>query len=122
SQFVVTIDYQSRRMCVRPIEGAQGDEFRFGIALGRRNGRIEIRGVVPDNPARASGLTVGDEVVAVDGVDVRQMHIFALRRLLGRSTRGAIFLVRHADGSEATIRLAASPALPGQVARAKEAP
>jgi C-terminal processing protease CtpA/Prc len=47
----------------------------IGAVLGhsRDEGRLFVRGAPPDRAAARAGLQVGDEVVAIDGRDVRAM-------------------------------------------------
>jgi serine protease Do len=43
------------------------------LGQARDDGRVTLRRVPPGQPAARAGLEVGDEVVAIDGRDVRRM-------------------------------------------------
>jgi hypothetical protein len=80
SQSIVTIDFPKKRIFLKPIPGAENDEFRTGIFLRRQGQQTFINSISPS--AAKAGLLRGDEILAVGGADARSMHIFAIRRLL----------------------------------------
>jgi predicted metalloprotease with PDZ domain len=76
----------------------------MGVYLGESNGRVRLNGVLRDEPAWRSGLAFGDEIIAVDGVEVAGLQSF--RETLGRSSPGQeLELLVSRMGQERTIKM-----------------
>jgi hypothetical protein len=82
--FVATFDYGRRQLwlqqqsplSVRLPHDASGVAFTHGS-----NGRYRIDAVLPDTPASAAGLRIGDVLISVDGRDARELTIGQIRDL-----------------------------------------
>ncbi|UCC71765.1 MAG: M61 family metallopeptidase [Gemmatimonadota bacterium] len=76
----------------------------MGVELGESNGRLALSGIVRDGPAWRSGLSYGDLIVAIDGVEVTSLA--SLQAFLWRSNPGqsAEFTVSR-YGENQTVRV-----------------
>lgn len=71
-RFVVTFDYDRRRMYLQPgADHAKRDTYdRLGAWLMLDGEAMRIAALVPDGPAQQAGLRVDDRILAVDGAPV----------------------------------------------------
>lgn len=84
SQFVLTFDYEHRRLYLQ-----RGQRFAFvqshgysGLGLDRLDHQtLVIATVAPDSPAQIAGLHVGDQVTAINGAPASQLGLDDLRGL-----------------------------------------
>jgi C-terminal processing protease CtpA/Prc len=55
--------------------------YSWGLALKRDKGSVVVKGVMKGSPADKSGIKVGDEVFAVNSLDVKQLSMIDLMAL-----------------------------------------
>ena len=105
-RFQLRVDYPGRKLWLKP--GALidlGDACdRAGLWLARRGAELEVMDVVPNGPAEAAGLTVGDRIVRINGAAVDTIALPAFRRRLATDPPGTgiEFVVRR--GADQTPR------------------
>lgn len=78
----------------------------IGAALGKRkDGRVFVRAAPPGEGAAQAGLEVDDEIVAIDGRDVRTMNEQDIRRAVRGDvgTKFAVTIVRHGARRDVTV-------------------
>lgn len=85
SRFVLTFDYEHRRLYLEP--GRRFDEMRrhgySGLGLDRLSHAVfVVSTLVPGSPAEAAGLRVGDEISVINGEPVSRLGLDDLRRLM----------------------------------------
>ncbi len=86
-RFAVTFDYDAKKMYLVPnaTAGKPDDYDRSGMWINQAQGGLRIEDVVPDGPAKSAGLSVGDEIVSIDGVPTKRRRLYdwriALREL-----------------------------------------
>lgn len=84
--FNITIDYERRRVWLENFTGtaANEPEGELGISAGYSPSRraILIVRVSPDSPAEKAGVKEGDEILAVDGVDLVHQTLRQMRLIL----------------------------------------
>ncbi|HCP46460.1 MAG TPA: hypothetical protein DIU15_10475 [Deltaproteobacteria bacterium] len=74
-------------------EQTSGEYYGVGISIEQRDGRLFIITPLAGSPAMEAGLLAGDEIVAIDGVEVAQMDgNTALGRIKG--PRGSVVTLR----------------------------
>jgi len=108
-RFRVTVDYPNRVMWLDPIPNYRDDRpleyCHVGLQLERQRGAVVVMGVVEGSPAARAGITLGDEVVALDGARAQGLDLIALtRRMEGQPGRTLTLVIRR-DAVERTFRL-----------------
>lgn len=107
-RFTTTIDLPGGRVFLRP-NGAFADPFaatRSGLVAYRQDGRLVVADVVAASPAASAGLSVGDAIVAVNGVQASAWTASAFRDLLSAAPGTSIgFGVVGKDGKERQVTL-----------------
>jgi hypothetical protein len=84
----------------RPYFGAMPD-YQF-------SDRMQVEGVAPGSPAEKAGLKQGDVIVAMDGVDVKDLQDYADRLFACKVGQEVLLKVRRGDGVlEMRVTLAA---------------
>jgi membrane-associated protease RseP (regulator of RpoE activity) len=81
-RFTLTLDYAHQKMWLEPNElSSQPEVFdRSGLWISRaKDGGIEIADVADESAAAKAGLTVGDEIVAVNGKPAKDVTLYGLR-------------------------------------------
>lgn len=70
---------------VQDFERMMTNEFTgIGIEISRPKGLLTVSSLLPDTPAYRSGLDAGDEIVAVDGVETKDMSLIcAVHKITG---------------------------------------
>jgi len=88
---------------------------KFGLGLYYELGSddIQITRVVGESPAGRAKLTRGDQVLRIQGRDVKGMDPDSTRSLINANvSTGVTFSVKHADGSTAEVTLKDGPIYP----------
>jgi hypothetical protein len=81
-RFTVTLDYGHQLMWLQPNELASQREVfdRAGVWIARaKDGAIEVVDVANESAAEKTGLTAGDEILAVNGKPSKDVALFDLR-------------------------------------------
>jgi predicted aspartyl protease len=90
SRFVVTFDYQGRRLYLEPVAGAPRDIYdRAGMAFRTAGDALRITAITPGGPAERAGLTTEDRIVAIEGAAVTSRPLWAWRERITRGDVGA---------------------------------
>jgi hypothetical protein len=96
-RFTVTLDYAHEKLWLEPNALAKQREVfdRSGIWIGRAtDGAISIGDIVAGSAAAASGLSVGDEILSVNGKGAKDIALYDLREQF----KGAV-------GTQFTLRI-----------------
>lgn len=107
-RFVVTFDYERRRMFFSPHAGT-AEPFEGDMSGANFNGNADLTQilvdfVVPGSAAADAGLRQGDVVTAVDGQPIRPRSLLDLRQRLRREgTRVSLTLQRGGDSIIVTL-------------------
>jgi hypothetical protein len=81
-RFTVTLDYAHQLMWLQPNELAREREVfdRSGVWIARaKDGGIEVADVSAESAAAKSGISLGDEILAVNGKPTRDVALYDLR-------------------------------------------
>jgi C-terminal processing protease CtpA/Prc len=83
----------------------------IGALLGRdgETGAVHVRGVPEGNAADKAGIEIGDEIVFVDGRDVRDLDVVELRKLLRGEPGSKVDLTLLRGGRVVRIRVERAP-------------
>jgi predicted aspartyl protease len=105
-RFLVAIDYPARTLWLDPLAvGRDQRTYEYshvGLQIERVAGAARVVGVVTDSPAGRAGITVGDDLVAINGVSTRTLDIVeAARRLEGRPGSRVTLTLRRGDRERA---------------------
>ena len=108
-RFRVAVDYPNRVLWLDPIPNYRDDRpleyCHVGLQLERQRGAVVVMGVVEGSPAARAGITLGDEVVALDGTRAQELDLLALtRRMEGQPGRRLTLVIRR-NAIERTVRL-----------------
>ena len=91
-RYRVTFDYDHQLMYLKPLEPAPTDVAVFdraGFWLNQSSAGFKIMDLTAGGAAAASGLKVGDEITAVDGVAAHKVDLPELRKRLRDDPAGA---------------------------------
>jgi C-terminal processing protease CtpA/Prc len=84
----------------------------IGAALGKRtDGRLFIRSIPPGQGAANAGLAVDDEILLIDGREVRTMSEEDIRRAVRGDVGSTMVLTIERGGTRREIKLQRSPLL-----------
>lgn len=84
----------------------------IGAALGKRtDGRLFVRSIPPGQGASNAGLEVDDEIVLIDGKEVRAMSEDEIRRAVRGDVGSTMTLTIDRAGKKQEIKLQRSPLL-----------
>jgi S1-C subfamily serine protease len=84
-RFAVTFDYGHQIMYLKPLQPPAGDVGVFdraGLWLNMSPAGFKIMDLTAGSAAAASGLKVGDEITAIDGVSASKIDLPDLRKRL----------------------------------------
>lgn len=85
----------------------------LGLWYELRTGAAFISRTIAGGPADRAGLQKGDELVKIDGREVRQMSPGAVRSAFNAiPVSGVTLVVRHATGAVATVKIVEGPIYP----------
>ena len=111
--FAVTI------ACLGGLSGCVQDTGTIGALLGQRpDGRLFVRDTPKGLAASRQGLLPGDEILLIDGKDVRQMSEHELYRNLSGDVGSPVKLTLVRGDGVIRVTLARTPAPPKAKARA----
>ena len=88
---------------------------KFGLGLYYELGTddVHVTRVVGESPAARAKLTRGDQLLRIQGRDVKSMDPETVRSLINANvSTGVTFAVRHADGSQSDVTLKDGPIYP----------
>lgn len=108
-RFRVAVDYPNRVLWLDPIPNYRNDRpleyCHVGLQLERQDGAVVIVGVVEGSPAARAGITLGDELVSLDGASARDLDLVALTRRMEGQPGARLTLVIRRNAVERTFRL-----------------
>lgn len=91
--------------------GCEPPHGTIGAMLGQReDGRVFLREVPPDLAAGRAGLQEGDELLLIEGRDVRQMSEADIHQALGGPVGESVRLTLVRNGEILRVTLARTPA------------
>ncbi|HVW30075.1 MAG TPA: PDZ domain-containing protein [Polyangiaceae bacterium] len=113
ANFFVTI------VCLGGVYGCVADIGTIGALLGQRpDGRLFVRETPPGLAAARHGVEAGDEILLIDGKDVRQMGERELYRSLSGDVGTTVKLTLVRGDAVIRVTLARTPAPPRASAKA----
>ena len=99
--------------CLGGVAGCVADTGTIGALLGQRpDGRLFVRDTPKGLAASKQGITPGDEILLIDGKDVRQMSEHELYRSLSGDVGSTVKLTVVRGDSVIRVTLARTPAPP----------
>jgi len=88
-------------------------KFGLGLYYELGNDDIHVTRVIAESPAARAKLRRGDQLVRIQGRDVKGMDPEAARSLINSNvSTGVTFSIKHPDGSEAEVTLKDGPIYP----------
>jgi len=107
-RFRVVMDYANEVLWLEPqvrVQLPRGDRAQVGLTLEERWGRICVASVTPGSPAEKAGVSFGDVVVSVNGVQVESREPEDVEALLKGEPGSSVVLVVRRGGMERVLRL-----------------
>ena len=101
-RFIVTLDYAHQTIYLKPRPQPVPDTGVFdrsGMWVNDSPQGFNVVDVTQGAPAAQAGLKVGDTIVAVDGVPVSKLHLYALRQQLRDDPPGTVVTLRVKEGA-----------------------
>lgn len=83
-----------------------GSKFGIGINIQEQEGKLVITGFIEGKPAEKSGLRIGDVLVKIGDVDLKDKPIEAVSYYIGQNIADQIPVVVLRDGKEMTFYVA----------------
>lgn len=83
----------------------QGSKFGIGVNLQERDGQLIISGFIEGKPAENSGLQIGDILLKVAGVELKDKPIEAVSYYISQNMADKVEVVVLRDGKELTFRV-----------------
>ncbi len=109
---LLTIDCESGARVVLQVEPAHG-KLGMGFNYELRSGEIYVTRVLNESPAARAGLKVGDQVMVIDGKDVKTLEDDAAQSLINANASvGVKFSIKHQDGKTEEMTLKNGPIYP----------
>lgn len=100
------------------LSSCAAEEGTIGAMLGQRaDGRLFVRDVPPTLAAARGGLQPGDEILLIDGKDVRAMDAAALHRALSGEVSVPVKLTVVRQDAVLRVTLTRTPVPPGAAAQ-----
>jgi hypothetical protein len=101
-QFVTTFDYGRRELILRrsAAYGVRDTYDRSGMWIAQRGRELVVLDVVANGPAAAAGLSVGDVVLAVDGVAADALVLPTVRHRMRVAPPGTRIRLQVASGGQ----------------------
>ncbi len=88
-------------------EQTSGEVTGVGIHLKAENEELVVSKILDDSPAKRAGLAVGDVILMIDGRAGQNLSVDDAAELIRGETGSELTLtVRHASGSEETLKIA----------------
>jgi len=86
NRFTVAIDFEGQRMHLMPNPSLRTEQpfDASGVGFRRTDRGYEVEMVLPDSPAAATDIHVGDSLVSIDGTPAQSLTLNQLRDLLAR--------------------------------------
>jgi predicted aspartyl protease len=107
-RFVVTFDLANERMFFEPGPDVDApfEKDRLGLSCAMTDGHPRVDYVSPGSPAAESGLIVGDEITAVDGIVLPGTELMARLRDVKHAKSGTLVQLTLRDGTVRRVKLA----------------
>lgn len=80
----------------------------LGLSCSERNGEVRVMRVTEDGPADAAGLQPGDQILAIDGSEVKGLEGFYKRLWTGEVPNREVRLEIRRAGEQQTVRVQAT--------------
>lgn len=108
-RFVTTLDLVNQVLWLEPVPHAFDDRpyeyCHVGAQIERRDGVIEVTGVVIGSPAARAGIVRGDRLTAIDGESVAGVDLNAVSRKLEGPPGSRVRVTFRRNGTDRTIEL-----------------
>lgn len=83
----------------------QGSKFGIGVNIQETNGQIVIVGFIPGKPAESSGMKVGDILLRVAGVDLKDKPVEAVSYYISRNIADTVEVVVQRGKEQLTFQV-----------------
>lgn len=113
-KFIITLDYQNKRVGFTPQAGLekQADKSTFGLNFTPLDNKIYVNQVYHGSQADSQGLSIGDEIVSINGVSIVDLppetfcDIYTYRHQLVKATDSLLILETNRNGKIDNYELA----------------
>jgi predicted aspartyl protease len=108
-RFHVVIDPVHLTLWLAPVgHGYDVREYEYthiGIQIERIGGELRVTGVCTESPAQVAGIERGDELIAINGMDVEKINVVDVTRMLEGPEDSAVEIVIRRAGTDRRISL-----------------
>jgi hypothetical protein len=96
SRYQLTFDFQQNWLYLVPGARCYAPDLfaRTGIELVRKDRKVTVLYVFPDQPAFRAGVAVGDVIAAIDGENASSFSMFEIRKALSEKDRVLLTVTR----------------------------
>jgi predicted aspartyl protease len=104
-RFVVTMNYNEGYMAMKPVKNKLNEAFEYDMSGLEIRGKGEefnqyfVHKVIPNSPGGEAGIEEGDEVIFVDGTNIKYLNLSDIYKTLSKKEGKAVtmFLRRKGD-------------------------
>ena len=107
SNFRVTIDYPASTLYLKPYDGLDLDKkmMSYGFAVSIHNDKNIVSGIWKGSVADKAGISVGDELIALNGHETSGMSLFDMMKIVKANETLSISYIKSSTGSRSDSTL-----------------
>jgi hypothetical protein len=105
--FMVTIDYPASLLYLKPFDDRhlEKEMMSYGFAVSYEKGKAIVSGLWKGSAADKAGLSVGDELIALNGRETAGMSLFDMMQITKSSETLSVSYIKGSSGNKSELTL-----------------